>query len=189
MAEFVMPALGADMQAGTLLQWLKRPGDAVAKGDIVAVVHTDKADVEVEVFTSGVIEELLVEPGAEVPVGTVLAVIHKDGAPAPRAEAPAAPPPEGAPAHVVISPFRTAARRGARTRTCGDPRLGASRTDPAQGRRGGGRSPEGRRRTDAVGPGADSRAGGRAAEACGSGGRAQRCHAARDRRRDEPLQA
>ncbi len=104
MAEFVMPALGADMQAGTLLQWLKRPGDAVAKGEIVAVVHTDKADVEVEVFTSGVIEELLVEPGAEVPVGTVLAVIHKDGAPAPRAEAPAAPPPEGAPPHVVISP-------------------------------------------------------------------------------------
>ncbi len=99
-----MPALGADMQAGTLLQWLKRPGDAVAKGEIVAVVHTDKADVEVEVFTSGVIEELLVEPGAEVPVGTVLAVIHKDGAPAPRAEEPAAPPPEGAPPHVVISP-------------------------------------------------------------------------------------
>ncbi len=105
MAEFVMPALGADMQAGTLLQWLKRPGDTVAKGDIVAVVHTDKADVEVEVFTGGVIEELLVEPGAEVPVGTVLAFIHNDGtAPAPRAEAPAPPASEPAVPHVVISP-------------------------------------------------------------------------------------
>jgi len=104
MAEFVMPALGADMQAGTLLEWRKQPGDPVTKGDIVAVVHTDKADVEVEVFTSGVIETLLVEPGAEVPVGTVLAVIHEDGAPALRAEARAAPPAEPAAAHVVISP-------------------------------------------------------------------------------------
>jgi pyruvate dehydrogenase E2 component (dihydrolipoamide acetyltransferase) len=105
MAEFVMPALGADMQAGTLLQWLKQPGDTVARGDIVAVVHTDKADVEVEVFTGGVIEKLLVAPGAEVPVGTVLAVIHEDGpAPAPRAEAPAAPALELAVPHVVISP-------------------------------------------------------------------------------------
>ena len=104
MAEFVMPALGADMHAGTLLQWLKQPGDTIAKGDIVAVVHTDKADVEVEVFTSGVIEKLLVKPGAELPVGTVLAVIREDGAPTPPAEAPAAPPTEAAAPHVVISP-------------------------------------------------------------------------------------
>jgi pyruvate dehydrogenase E2 component (dihydrolipoamide acetyltransferase) len=104
MAEFVMPALGADMQAGTLLQWLKQPGDTVAKGDIVAVVHTDKADVEVEVFTSGVIEKLVVEPGGEVPVGTVLAVIREDGAPPPPAKARAAPPPEPTAPHVVISP-------------------------------------------------------------------------------------
>jgi pyruvate dehydrogenase E2 component (dihydrolipoamide acetyltransferase) len=62
MAEFVMPALGADMQAGTLLTWLKQPGDTVARGDIIAVVHTDKADVEVEVFTSGVIESFRSSP-------------------------------------------------------------------------------------------------------------------------------
>ncbi|HYA08092.1 MAG TPA: biotin/lipoyl-containing protein, partial [Gaiellaceae bacterium] len=70
MGEFVMPALGADMSAGRLIRWLKDPGDVVARGDIIAEVHTDKADIEVEVFTSGVIEQLLVEPGAEVPVGT-----------------------------------------------------------------------------------------------------------------------
>jgi len=119
MAEFVMPALGADMQAGTLTEWLKKPGDAVTRGEIVAVVHTDKADVEVEVFTSGVLERVLVEPGTEVPVGTVLAVIRENGAvetpvseqpPAPRAEPAAAPPPAGAdethPAHphVAVSP-------------------------------------------------------------------------------------
>lgn len=94
MADFVMPALGADMSAGTLLQWLKQPGDRVEKGEIVAVVHTDKADVEVEAFTSGVLEELLVEPGTEVPVGTVLARIREDGAPLaePARAAPSGPP-------------------------------------------------------------------------------------------------
>jgi pyruvate dehydrogenase E2 component (dihydrolipoamide acetyltransferase) len=101
-AEFVMPSLGADMSAGTLLTWLKQPGDAVKRGDIVAVVHTDKADVEVEVFTSGVIERMLIEPGAEVPVGTPLAVIREEGAaaapatpvaPAPAAAAAARPAP------------------------------------------------------------------------------------------------
>jgi len=119
MAEFVMPALGADMQAGTLTEWLKKPGDAVTRGESVAVVHTDKADVEVEVFTSGVLERVLVEPGTEVPVGTVLAVIRENGAaetpvseqpPGPGAEPAAAPPPTGAdethPAHphVAVSP-------------------------------------------------------------------------------------
>jgi pyruvate dehydrogenase E2 component (dihydrolipoamide acetyltransferase) len=117
MAEFVMPALGADMQAGTLTEWLKQPGDTVSRGEIVAVVHTDKADVEVEVFTSGVIERVLVEPGTEVPVGTVLAVIRENGAvetpisepPAPDAEPAAAPSaaavePHPAHPHIAVSP-------------------------------------------------------------------------------------
>ena len=90
MADFVMPSLGADMSAGTLAAWLKQPGDAVQRGEIIAIVHTDKADVEVEVFTSGVIDQVLVEPGTEVPVGTPLAVIREEGAaPAPSAPAPA----------------------------------------------------------------------------------------------------
>lgn len=91
MADFVMPALGADMSVGTLLEWRKQPGERVRKGDIVAVVHTDKADVEVEAYAEGVLEELLVEPGTEVPVGTVLARIREDGAP-PGQESPPAPP-------------------------------------------------------------------------------------------------
>lgn len=110
MADFVMPALGADMSVGTLLEWRKQPGDVVAKGDIVALVHTDKADVEVEVFTSGIIEHLLVEPGAEVPVGTVLATIREDGVPE-RVPSTSPPAPEAARAaavagepHVIISP-------------------------------------------------------------------------------------
>ena len=68
-----MPTLGADMDAGSILEWRVRPGDVVHRGDIVAVVDTEKSDIEVEVFEDGVIEELLVEPGVEVPVGTPLA--------------------------------------------------------------------------------------------------------------------
>ncbi len=71
-----MPSLGADMDAGTVVEWLIKPGDTVHKGDIVAVVDTAKAAVEVECFESGVIERLLVPEGQSVPVGTPLAVIN-----------------------------------------------------------------------------------------------------------------
>ena len=59
MAEFVMPTLGADMTEGTLVAWKKKVGDRVEKGDIIAEVETDKATIEVEVFTSGTIERLV----------------------------------------------------------------------------------------------------------------------------------
>jgi pyruvate dehydrogenase E2 component (dihydrolipoamide acetyltransferase) len=75
MAEFRMPSLGADMEAGTLVEWLKRPGDWVKRGDVVAVVETQKGAIEVDIFEDGVIERWLVEPGTTVPVGTPLAVI------------------------------------------------------------------------------------------------------------------
>jgi pyruvate dehydrogenase E2 component (dihydrolipoamide acetyltransferase) len=88
MADFVMPKLGADMSAGTLVAWHKMPGDAVRRGDIVAEVETDKGLIEVEIFTSGVIEALLVQPGENVPVGTVLATIRAETLPA-AAPAPA----------------------------------------------------------------------------------------------------
>lgn len=95
-----MPALGADMEAGTLLEWRVKPGDAVKRGDIIAVVDTDKAEIEVEVFEDGVVEELLVEEGTKVPVGTPLARLQgaNGEAPAPTPEQVAAaeptPPPE-----------------------------------------------------------------------------------------------
>lgn len=70
-----MPSLGADMESGTIVEWRVRPGDTVHRGDIVAVVDTDKSTIEVEVFEDGIVRELVVPPGAEVPVGTVLATI------------------------------------------------------------------------------------------------------------------
>ena len=75
MGVFVMPSLGADMAAGTLVEWLKAPGDRVEHGDIIAVVETDKGAIEVEVFEDGIIEQLLVGAGQSVPVGTPLARI------------------------------------------------------------------------------------------------------------------
>lgn len=108
MAEFLMPILGADMKAGTLVEWHRKPGDAVRRGDIIAEVETDKADVEVEIFMNGVVEKILVEPGEKVPVGTPLAII----ALAAGEEAPAAPPPlapeaPAAPPAAVAPPQRT----------------------------------------------------------------------------------
>ena len=100
-----MPTLGADMTVGTLLAWMKKPGDEVKRGEIIAEVDTDKGVIEVEVFTSGIIEKLLIEPGAEVPVGTVLAIIREPSE-VPGAEASTAAP---SPAEVskpatVVSP-------------------------------------------------------------------------------------
>lgn len=57
---------------------MKKPGDQVKRGEIIAEVDTDKGVIEVEVFTGGIIEQLLIEPGAEVPVGTVLAIIREE---------------------------------------------------------------------------------------------------------------
>ncbi|MCS6925552.1 MAG: 2-oxo acid dehydrogenase subunit E2, partial [Candidatus Binatia bacterium] len=107
MAEFRMPSLGADMEAGTLIQWLVKPGDVVKRGDIIAVVDTEKAAIEIEVFESGVIQTLLVQEGEKVPVGTVLAIIRTEGeevTPPPAVEvprraavSPPVPPPSVAP--------------------------------------------------------------------------------------------
>jgi len=89
MAEFRMPSLGADMEAGTLVEWMVKPGDTVARGDIVAVVETQKGAIEIEIFDSGEVEKLLVDEDTEVPVGTPLAIVRKAGEP--EAEERAAP--------------------------------------------------------------------------------------------------
>ncbi len=79
MAEFRMPSLGADMEEGTLIEWSVKPGDRVKRGDIIGVVRTEKADIEVEVYHDGVVEQLLAKAGDTLPVGAVLAVIREEG--------------------------------------------------------------------------------------------------------------
>jgi pyruvate dehydrogenase E2 component (dihydrolipoamide acetyltransferase) len=83
-----MPALGADMEAGKLVEWLVKPGQHVKRGDVVAIVETEKGAVEVEIWEGGTVDELIVELGTTVPEGTVLATLHGEGE-----AAPVAPPP------------------------------------------------------------------------------------------------
>lgn len=115
-----MPSLGADMEAGTLLEWMIKPGDTVKRGDVVAVVDTQKGAIDVETFQSGVVEKIVVEPGTKVPVGTVLAMIKGEGEeakPGPAEERPAPvtpqqpvrPPPQAVPA-ATPEPGQVAAR-------------------------------------------------------------------------------
>lgn len=114
MGEFRMPSLGADMDAGKLVEWLKKPGDAVKRGDIVAVVETQKGAIEVEVFEEGRIDKLLVAEGATVPVGTPLALIADNGkaASAPPTPVSAAPQVEAPPAIPKPSVAAPPPRRG-----------------------------------------------------------------------------
>ncbi|MFE2183433.1 2-oxo acid dehydrogenase subunit E2 [Streptomyces sp. NPDC059455] len=120
MAEFTMPSLGADMDEGTLQEWLVSPGERVHRGDPVAVVETAKSTIEVECFETGTVGELLVEPGRTVPVGTPLALIETEPAEpekprrkpsrgrkpkvTPQPEAVPTTPPEPAPAGVQEPP-------------------------------------------------------------------------------------
>lgn len=101
-----MPSLGSDMDEGKLLQWQVAPGDAVRKGQVVAVVDTAKAAIDVECWHDGTVHALLVEPGTTLAVGTVMAVLRAPGESAQaveqqwrsRAAASAPPPAAQAPA-------------------------------------------------------------------------------------------
>jgi pyruvate dehydrogenase E2 component (dihydrolipoamide acetyltransferase) len=76
MAETInMPKLGFDMAEGTLVRWVKKTGDEINKGDVLAEIETDKATVEVESSASGVVRKLLVDEGAVVPVNSPIAVV------------------------------------------------------------------------------------------------------------------
>lgn len=114
MAEVTMPKMSDTMEEGTVVRWIKHEGDAVDKGQIIAEIETDKANVEMEAFEQGVISKILVHEGEAVPVGQPIAVIETAGAAAhPEAqavipEAPASAPPE-APEEVPQEPPAEAA--------------------------------------------------------------------------------
>jgi pyruvate dehydrogenase E2 component (dihydrolipoamide acetyltransferase) len=112
----LMPALSPTMEKGNLAKWLKKEGDKVKSGDVIAEIETDKATMEVEAVDEGTIAKILVPEGTQdVPVNDIIAVLAGDGedvkaagagagAPPKAAEAPAAkpaaaaPPPAAAPA-------------------------------------------------------------------------------------------
>ncbi len=102
----VMPQMGYDMRVGTVVRWHKREGDAVARGEVIADIQTDKATVEFEAYTAGVLRKIVAPEGVAIPVGQLIAVItgpdealpqdllgqaQAAAPPAPPAPAPAAP--------------------------------------------------------------------------------------------------
>jgi len=105
MADFLMPALGADMETGKVVQWLVQAGDRIKSGDVVAVVETHKGAIDVECFLDGVIEAL-VPLDTALPVGAVLARVR--GAAGMDANRPAAPPASAPASTPTAAPLKAA---------------------------------------------------------------------------------
>src|SRR5512134_2681143 len=93
--QILMPALSPTMTEGKLAKWLKKEGDKVSSGDVVAEIETDKATMEVEAVDEGTLGKILVAAGADhVAVNTPIAVVLADGETVDDIKAPAPPPPE-----------------------------------------------------------------------------------------------
>ena len=102
MAETIsMPKLGFDMAEGTLVRWVKKEGESINKGDVLAEIETDKATVEVESSASGIVRKLLVDEGAVVPINSPIAVV---GTADEKIDIPAAAPAESKPKDVAAAP-------------------------------------------------------------------------------------
>ncbi|WP_333691621.1 dihydrolipoamide acetyltransferase family protein [Chloroflexus sp.] len=108
MGEVTMPRLSDTMSEGTVGRWLKKVGDQIAVGDIIAEIETDKATMELEAFEAGVLQQILVPEGQTVPIGQPIAIIG-DGsstvtaAPTPSTPTTVAPAPEPAATPAVIT--------------------------------------------------------------------------------------
>ena len=111
----LMPALSPTMEKGNLAKWLKKEGDKVAPGDLIAEIETDKATMEVEAIDEGTLAKIVVPEGtADVPVNQVIAVLAVEGEDVKAAAAGAAkaapapkPPPAAAPPQASPSSFET----------------------------------------------------------------------------------
>ena len=79
MIEFKLPSLGSDMDEGTLVAWHVVPGQTVKKGDVIAVVETTKAAIDVECWHDGVVDRLVTEVGQTIPVGALMALLRAPG--------------------------------------------------------------------------------------------------------------
>ena len=75
----VMPKLSEAMESGKIIKWLKKEGDRIQGGDILAEIETDKADVEMEAFGAGVLRKILVPAGEPAPIGALIGVIADPG--------------------------------------------------------------------------------------------------------------
>ena len=104
MADVTMPRLSDTMEEGTIASWLKKPGEEVARGEVIAQIETDKATMDLTAFEAGTLQEILAPEGTTVPIGQPVARIGKNGS------APAASPPPGAKATGSVEPETPAAK-------------------------------------------------------------------------------
>jgi pyruvate dehydrogenase E2 component (dihydrolipoamide acetyltransferase) len=116
--DILMPLLSPSMTEGTLVKWIKKEGDTIKSGDVLAEVETDKATMDLEAFDAGILRAILVKEGERVPINSRIGIIGtKDekidvSAPAPVA-APAAPAAEPAPAQAKADVPATAPKTSA----------------------------------------------------------------------------
>lgn len=73
--KIVMPPLGETMDEGKIIRWLKKEGDMVERGEPILEVETDKVNIEVEAFGTGILRKIIVEEGETVPIGELLGII------------------------------------------------------------------------------------------------------------------
>src|SRR5277367_5303553 len=85
--EITMPKLSDTMEEGKILRWLKHPGDKIARGEAIAEVETDKADMVLESFEEGVLDQIKLNEGESAPVGAVIALMKSAGAKEVKADA------------------------------------------------------------------------------------------------------
>ncbi|MFN0130438.1 MAG: dihydrolipoamide acetyltransferase family protein [Verrucomicrobiales bacterium] len=123
-----MPSLSDTMTEGTLLKWLVKPGDTVSSGQVIAEIQTDKATMEQNVFTSGVVHKLYAQEGEKVPIGAAMAMVLEEG------EAP--PADDAAPARQAVAPAAAVGGGGASGGPTIRPRPGVG-VAPASRSRGG----------------------------------------------------
>ena len=125
MNEITMPKLSDTMEEGKILRWLKHPGDTIHRGDAIAEVETDKADMVMESFDDGILDEVRLKEGESAKVGEVIAVLSSTG------EAHA---PDGASA----SPAQASASEPSSAHAADGSEAGAAAVAaaPAHGRRG-----------------------------------------------------
>ena len=97
MADVTMPRLSDTMEEGTIATWLKKPGEQISKGEVIAQIETDKATMDLTAFEAGTLQEILAPEGTTVAIGQPVARIG-NGKAAPAPGAPKAPKAPKAPA-------------------------------------------------------------------------------------------
>ncbi len=91
-SEIVMPQMGAEMEEGTVVRWIKQPGEFVTRGETIAEIETDKATVDLESFEEGFFLGAVIEDGTTVPVGTIVGYLGAEGEALPGGGPPIAAP-------------------------------------------------------------------------------------------------